>query len=386
MSALTYQVASIPLRLASAGTVVVLPILTLQQIDDVAVGGFLASAALFPSVVAAPYVGAILDRMRHPRRLLVLAAGLTAFSYIAAAFVGDFPTPLIAALLLLAGLTTPVYMGGLSSFATDVIADRRAAYAQDSLSYTIASVGGPAVAALMIGIATPRAAMVLMSALALVGAAGSLGVTMKPRPTPAATIHQTIASGVTYLIRHRPIMIVTLAGTTSQVAGGALGVAAVALSVERVQSSVAAPAIVTAFAVGGLIGALAIAFKRWSTRPPEWVMGVGFAATGVFILAAVPDLGIYVALAMMVLAGVWTAPANAAMLYLRDEQSPPAVKSQVFTIGAGLRAAAAAVGAAWASSAFTVGAVWLFLGIGTIWIGSGLMLKAYPRPRTPPKA
>ena len=382
MSAFTYQAASIPLRLASAGMVVALPVLAVERLDDVALGGLLTGAALFPSVVAAPLVGTVLDRVRHPRRLLVASAVATAAAFALAAFLGDVPTLLIALLLVLAGLSTPVSMGGMSSFVTSAIPDARRAYAQDSLSYNVASIGGPALAGLAIAVADARAAMLLMAALALVGVLGSLALRMDARPAPTVGVRRTIAAGVTHLVRHRPIAVVTLSGTLSQIGGGAAGVAAIALSIERLGSTAGAAWILTAFAIGGLLGAVAVAARRWTQRPPSWVMGAGFAATGASLLLAAPDLGIVVVIVAFAVAGVFTAPANAAMLMLRDQESPAAVRSQVFTIGAGLRAAAAAVGATLAGAASGLDAGWLVIGIAAIWIVSGALLGAFPRPGT----
>jgi MFS family permease len=382
MSAFTYQAASIPLRLASAGMVVALPVLAVERLDDVALGGLLTGAALFPSVVAAPLVGTVLDRVRHPRRLLVASAVATAAAFALAAFLGDVPTLLIAPLLVLAGLSTPVSMGGMSSFVTSAIPDARRAYAQDSLSYNVASIGGPALAGLAIAVADARAAMLLMAALALVGVLGSLALRMDARPAPTIGVRRTIAAGVTHLVRHRPIAVVTLSGTLSQIGGGAAGVAAIALSIERLGSTAGAAWILTAFAIGGLLGAVAVAARRWTQRPPSWVMGAGFAATGASLLLAAPDLGIVVVIVAFAVAGVFTAPANAAMLMLRDQESPAAVRSQVFTIGAGLRAAAAAVGATLAGAASGLDAGWLVIGIAAIWIVSGALLRAFPRPGT----
>ncbi|KQQ22205.1 hypothetical protein ASF48_03055 [Rathayibacter sp. Leaf299] len=382
MSAFTYQAASIPLRLASAGMVVALPVLAVERLDDVALGGLLTGAALFPSVVAAPLVGTVLDRVRHPRRLLVASAVATAAAFALAAFLGDVPTLLIALLLVLAGLSTPVSMGGMSSFVTSAIPDARRAYAQDSLSYNVASIGGPALAGLAIAVADARAAMLLMAGLALVGVLGSLALRMDARPAPTIGVRRTIAAGVTHLVRHRPIAVVTLSGTLSQIGGGAAGVAAIALSIERLGSTAGAAWILTAFAIGGLLGAVAVAARRWTQRPPSWVMGAGFAATGASLLLAAPDLGIVVVIVAFAVAGVFTAPANAAMLMLRDQESPAAVRSQVFTIGAGLRAAAAAVGATLAGAASGLDAGWLVIGIAAIWIVSGALLRAFPRPGT----
>lgn len=379
MSVFSYQAASIPLRLANSGTIIALPVLAVERLDDVALGGLLVGAALIPNVVAAPLVGTVLDRMRHPRRLLIGAAVATAASYALAAFVGDMPVLLIGVVLLLAGLGGPVFTGGMSSFVTSAIPDPRRAYAQDSLSYTVAQIGGPAVAALAIALDSARSAMLAMAALALLGVIGSLGLAMAARPTPEVGVRATIAAGIRHITTHRPIAVITLAGTLSQVAGGAAGVAAVALSLERAGGTGAAAWIVTAFAIGGLAGAIAVAARRWTNRPPAWVMGAGYVATGLALVAAVPDLGILVVIAAFGLAGVFTSPANAAMLLLRDLESPVAVKSQVFTIGAGLRAAAAAVGAALAGAAAGLDAGWLVAGIAAVWILSGLVLAWFPR-------
>jgi hypothetical protein len=379
VSTLSYQAASIPLRLASSGTIVALPVLAVERLDDVAVGGLLTALALFPSIVAAPLVGTVLDRLRRPRRLLIAAAVATASAYALAAFLGDVPTVLIAVVLLIAGLGGPVFTGGMSSFVTSAIPDARRAYAQDSLSYTVAQIGGPAVAALAIAVDSARLAMLAMAVLALVGVLGSLGLTMAARPTPEVGVRATIAAGIRHLTTHRPIAVVTLAGTLSQVAGGAAGVAAVGLSIERVGGPGAAAWIVTAFAVGGLVGAIAVAARRWSTRSPAWVMGASYVVTGLALFGAVPDLGILVVIAAFALSGVFTSPSNAAMLLLRDLESPASVKSQVFTIGSGLRAAAAAVGAALAGALSGLDAGWLVAGIAALWILSGSLLALFPR-------
>lgn len=378
MSAVSYQAASIPLRLAGAGMIVALPILAVERLDDVALGGALTGAALFPSVIAAPLVGTVLDRMRHPRRLLIASAVTTALAFGVAAFLGDVPTPLIVVLLLIAGLATPVYMGGMSSFVTSAIPDARRAYAQDSLSYTVASISGPSIVGVAVGLGGARSAMLAMAVLALIGVVGSFGLAMEARPAPTVGVQRTVVAGVSHLLRHRPIAIVTLAGTLSQVAGGAAGVAAISLSVERLGTAAAAAWILTAYAVGGLVGAAAVAARRWTRRGPAWTMGAAYVATGVALLVAAPDGGLVVAIAAFAVAGVFTAPANAAMFLLRDQESPATVRSQVFTIGAGLRSAAAAIGAVIAGAASGFGASWLLAGIAVVWIGSGLLLRLFP--------
>ncbi|MEO8095762.1 MAG: hypothetical protein ABI632_12650, partial [Pseudolysinimonas sp.] len=61
MSVAGYLATSIPLRVASAGSVVALPILAVQRLDNVALGGALVAASLAPAVIVAPLAGVALD-------------------------------------------------------------------------------------------------------------------------------------------------------------------------------------------------------------------------------------------------------------------------------------------------------------------------------------
>lgn len=222
--------------------------------------------------------------------------------------------------------------------------------------------------------------MVLLAGLAFVGAMAGFGIRMHPKEGTVEGLGRTIARGMTYLVKHKPIAIVTTAGTVSQIAGGALGIAAIAISLERTGSEASAAWIVTAYAIGGLAGALFMAIRTWTTRGPVWVMGMGFVATGAFLLVAVPALPVGFTFAGVFISGLFAAPANAAMMLLRDKESEPNVRSQVFTIGAGLRVTAAAIGAAVAGLMAGFDAGWLVAGMAIIWILSGAILWFFPNP------
>jgi len=79
------------------------------------------------------------------------------------------------------------------------------------------------------------------------------------------------------------------------------------------------------------------------------------------------------------LSGLCTGPSTAAMLLLRKQQSPAVVRSQVFTVGSGLRTTAAALGAAIAGQAAGLDAGTLIGVIGVIWVVSALVMLGYPR-------
>lgn len=382
MSAAGYLAVATPLRLAVGGLTVALPILAVEELGDVALGGALAAACLAPSIVAAPIVGAMLDRTRHPRMLIALAGVITALGTLVAALLGVVPLAVVAIAVIIAGSVTPFFMGGLSSFATEEIPDESRAYALDSLSYNLGFIAGPAIVAAAAALGSARVALVLMAVSAVIGSLATLITKLRPLAAPTGSVWRTMGDGLLHIVRHRPIAVITAAGTLSQFGAGGLAIAAIALTTARLGSPDQGALIVTAFAVGGLIGALAISVRTVRLRP-ELTMGLGFIATGILTIAAAGNFGLAWTTVAIGLSGLFTAPSSAAMLLLRKQQSPPALRSQVFTVGAGLRSTAAAAGAAVAGLAAGLGSEILLVGIGAVWIASAALLLAYPRAAEP---
>ncbi|KQM82664.1 MFS transporter [Agromyces sp. Leaf222] len=379
MSAIAYLAAATPPRLAVGGITVAIPVLAVEQLGDVALGGLLAAAALGPSIVAAPIVGAVLDRTRRPGALVAGAGVVTAAAFTIAAFLGAVAPGIVAVALVVAGMATPFVMGGLSSFVTEAIPDERRAYAIDALAYNLGAVVGPATVAAAAAFGSARLATLLMAGSALLGAIGTIPLRLRPvAAQPHGSMLRTIAAGFRHISTHRPLAVITSSGTISQFGAGGLAIAAVALSVQRGGDAGGGALIVTAFAIVGLLGALWNSAKTPAFRP-EFTMGAGFAATGVFTVLAAFDLGTPWTIVAIGASGLFTAASSAAMLLIRKQQSPPSLRSQVFTVGAGLRAAAAAAGAAVAGLAAGLGAEALLVAIGLVWIASGAMLFAYPR-------
>ncbi|HEU0206318.1 MAG TPA: MFS transporter [Pseudolysinimonas sp.] len=383
MSAARYLIASIPLRVAGSGASVVLPILAVQRLHDVAIGGGLVAASLAPSVIVAPLVGVVLDRTRHPRWWIAGSGLITAAAFALSAFLGSVPLGVIVAALVLSGAASPFFLGGLSSFVTDALPDERRAYAADALSYNVGAVAGPGLAALVVSVGAAAAGAFILAGASVLGAIGVFGIRMRPRPRPEHGALAAIVAGTGHLLTHRPLAAVALSGTLAQLGAGALPICAVALELQRSGTPERGAWIVTAFAIGSLIGSLIATARpprRWRT---ETVMLVGFAGTGLLTIVAAADLGLPWTVAGIALSGLCTGPSTAAMLLLRKQQSPTTVRSQVFTVGSGLRTTAAAVGAAIAGLAAGLDAGILVAVIGVIWVASALVMLAYPRGAAP---
>ena len=365
-----------------AGALVALPILAIEQTGDVATGGALVAAFLGPSVVAAPAVGAALDLARRPAVLIAASGLLTALAFLTAANLSHLPLPAVITLMALAGAASPFYMGGLSSFVADTIRDGRRAFAYDALSYNVSAVAGPALVALIAAFLSAQTALFALAAIALAGTSFAGTIKGRPHTRSADPPLHVVKAGLQRIFAHRPLAIVTASSTLTQVGQGGLAIAVVALSVERLGSPREGAGLITAFAVGSLLGAL-VETARPSHSRPHRTMTAGFIATGLLTICAVFDFGMVWAFITLGLSGVFTASTTTAMLRLRDRHSTHRLKSQVFTVSAGLRTSASAGGAMLAAAASGLGGAVSLITLGVIWIVSAALMIAYPRVPPP---
>jgi MFS family permease len=350
---LRYLSGAIPVRLVTEGTNVALALAAAIQLHDVAIAGALIAVLTAPSVIAAPLIGALLDAVPSPRLAMLVASVLMAGVLALTAFLGAVPLPLVFAALLVGGCVLPVFMGGLSAFVDEVMpGDVARGFAVDALAYNIAGIGGPAIVSAASVLLSPRGALIALAVVAVVGGRILQTLPLSPRGSSAhpAALARGIAAAARHLVRHGPLARAVTAGAIVQLAGGALPVVAVLLALARGADERGGGWLLTGFAIGGVTGALVItapAVTRWLARfPARRIMAAGFAATGVFTLAAAATPGFAATFVVLLLAGLPDAPAVAAMLRIRQEESPDAVRAQVFVVGAGLRVAASSVGAA----------------------------------------
>lgn len=385
---LTYLLASVPVRLVAEGTRVALALAAVQTLRDIAIGAALIAVFTAPSVLAAPLIGGTLDAVRSPRRAMLVAALVLAAALAVSAFLGAVPLPVVFVALFLGGFALPTFIGGLSSFVPDMMpGDSSRAYAVDALSYNIAGVGGPALVAAAAALLSPTGALAALVVAALLG---GLALQVMPANGHGASPHagavlRGIAAGSRHLATHAPLAQATLAGTINQIGAGATPVVAIALALERGGRAGDGGWLLTAFALGGIVGAAlattpAVA-RRIGAVPPRTTMALGVAGTGLFTLAAAVTPGLPLTVVAFVLAGLPIAPAVAAMLRIRQIESPEAVRAQVFTVGSGLRVAASALGAALVGLVTQLPAGLLTVLVAVPWLASALLLV--PRPRSP---
>jgi len=330
-------------------------LLVLDRTGSAGLAGLALSAATLPTLLTAPLIGAWLDA--HGRRRAAIAVNqIVLAGALAALTLASAPAVLIACAGL-AGLTQPLVTGGFSSMVPELTENRARGAALDSMTYSVAGVAGPGLAALVAGLAGPATAVLGQAAVALagLGALLSLPAGVDAHPAAAPRLVTALRRGLGRLVRVPGLRAVTLTTVLEQLPAGLLSVVAPALAVELGARRAAGGWILAAVALGAAAGAPLLP----ALRARCGLLGLVLAGTlaqggGLALLGAAP--GMPLALAAAALAGAPQGLAIAALFAARGEWSPPELRSQVFTSAAGLRTGVFAIGAALAGPALALGA------------------------------
>jgi hypothetical protein len=345
---LHYAVAAVLVRGADEGARVALVLLALERTHSAVLGGLLVAALLVPHVVAAGVVGAAADRSRRPLRLVAAAsAGFAAALAIAALTVGRLPTPVVLAVLVASGCCGPALLGALSSRLPLLVAPAAEprAFGVDAMTYGVAGMLGPAVAGVVAGRASAGAATLVLGAGAVLGAAAVAALPdgdRRERPRPGTV---RLRDGVRTLWSERVLALVTAATSVGQLGFGALPVVVAVVAVRRGEPTTAG-LLLAALTAGGLVGSL-----LWTARPAPprlapWVVMAGLLGTALPVAAGALTASTPVLAALLVLSGIANGPLLGGLLVTRQRFAPATVRTQVFTLGAGLKTTSTAAGSA----------------------------------------
>uniref|UniRef100_A0AAU2JKN7 MFS transporter n=1 Tax=Streptomyces sp. NBC_00049 TaxID=2903617 RepID=A0AAU2JKN7_9ACTN len=371
-----YLGAALAARFASEGMGMAVVLLALERTGSAAYGAFVLTAWLAPHVLAAPLAGAAAARTRRPRLFHVSTlAGFTAAVAALAVLLGRAPVPLVIAVAVCGGTCGPMVTGGLSSLVTGLVpagARRDRAYGWDASTYNAAAVTAPAAVSLVTALGSAGPAM---GVLAVSGAlAAALAATL-PYGEPGAGPRQDgaragLGAGLAALWRIRELRAVTSATTLAFVGIGSLTTTSVLLAA-GLGSPGAGGVLMTAFAVGALAGSLTLG--RMTAPGPGRLVRWALAGTGVALAAAAFAPSVTVTAALFAVAGVCDGPLLTATLRIRSEYAPDAVRTQVFTLGAGLKLTAASAGAALVGFAAEAPAWMLLTGIAGLQLAAALL-------------
>ncbi|MFE2169501.1 MFS transporter [Streptomyces sp. NPDC059447] len=371
-----YLAAALAARFANEGMGMAVVLLALERTGSAAHGAFVLTAWLVPNVLAAPLAGAAAARTRRPRLFHVGAlAGFTAAVAALAVLLGRAPEPMVFAVAVLGGTCGPMVTGGLSSLVTGLVPagpGRDRAYGWDASTYNAAAVTAPAVVSLVAATVSAGPAMGVLAAATALAAALAATLPYEDRAAGAAALGPLAgaAAGHAALWRVRELRAVTAATTLAFVGIGSLTTTSVLLAT-GLGSPGAGGVLMTAFAVGALAGSLTLG--RMTSVAPGRLVRWAMAGTGVALTAAAFTPSVAATAALFAVAGVCDGPLLTATLRIRAEYAPDGVRTQVFTLGAGLKMTAASAGAALVGLAADAPAGLLLTGIAGLQFAAALV-------------
>jgi MFS family permease len=328
-------------------------LLGLSVTGSPALGSALLAGLTISSGVGGPVLGAVLDRSPAPGRLLGLA--LVAYASgvaIVAALVGSVPGAIAVAVAVLAGFAGPALTGGWTAQLPRVVAPAAVArgFSLDAATYSAAALAGPALAG--IAAAALGARWAVAAAVVLLVATLPAAVRM-PRGTPSPPargrrprpLHADLVRGLRAIAR-RPALLAATVATMLSSAGFAGFVVASPLVGERLAGSAAAGTVLlSALAVGSLLGAGALARRPWPGAPESLLVASTALLGAAFAVIAAAD-AFALAVAAALVAGVAEGPQLAAVFQVRHRESPEALRSQLFSTAASVKMSAFAAGSA----------------------------------------
>jgi hypothetical protein len=342
-----YLVAAVTARIADEGARVSLVLLALHVTGSAALGGAMIAALLVPHVVAAPLAGLVIDRSRRPR--WVLAAAVLVFAgslFSVAVLLGHAPVWLVFVLLLLGGCVGPAITGGLTSQLPALVGVARAprAFGFDSLFYNVASVAGPALAGVTAIAVSPRAAQSLLAGSAALAAVCIAALPIVAHSRVAGTRRPSLLSGAREILRRPTLRVITLTSALGQLGPGALAVVVAVLATAAHQPA-GSGLLLAAVAAGSFLGSLLWTWRPVAPDRSPLVVTVSMIGVGLPIALAAASPSIEVTGALFALSGIFIGPFGSALFTARTQFSAETVRTQVFTIGAGLKVTASALGA-----------------------------------------
>ena len=334
--------------------------------------GLLASLTI-AGAAGGPLFGALLDRSGRPDRLLAWTLAAYALGIVALqAAVGRLPMPALAAIALLAGLFNPAVAAGWTAQLPRVVSGRELdrGSALDALTFSAASLAGPALAAGVAAGIGARAAVLTAAGLvalavpsacslsryrpaAATGPGQDLTTVHPARPRP--TLGRQMAAGFAVIVARRPLLRATVTSVVSYAGIGMLLVCCPLLGAQRLGGPARGALLISASAVASLTANAILARRAGALRRrrpgeprrgrPDTRVLASTLVIGASMAAAALAPG-WLTLAAVALGGAGEGPQLTALLAVRHRETPANLRGQVYTTAASLKIAGLAAGAA----------------------------------------
>ena len=317
-------------------------------------GSGLLACLTIAGAAGGPLLGALLDRSRRPGRLLAAALAAYALGIVALqAAVGRLPAPALAAIALLAGLFGPAVAGGWTAQLPRVVTGRELdrGSALDGLTFSAASLAGPALAAGVAAGIGVRAAVLAAAGLVVLAVPPACSLS-RHRPSASAgsspgdrmSLRRQMAEGFTVIVARRPLLRATVTSAVSYAGIGMLLVCCPLLGAQRLGGAARGALLISATAVASLAANAILSRRPGEGRPGTRVLA-STLVIGASMAAAALAPG-WLTLAAVALGGAGEGPQLTALLAVRHRETPAHLRGQVYTTAASLKIGGLAAGAA----------------------------------------
>ena len=351
---------------------------TLRRFGSPALTGWVAFAAFGPGLIASPFAGALLDRLRAPLAIIVdllITAGLV-LALIFLDQAEQLGSASLIVLVTMCSLTSPLSASGIRVLIPRLVPDDalERANALDTGSYALIEVVGPALAGGLFGFAGPAATMsVIVIFYAL--AATSLIPILRTAKTPTAGQPKTLigeaVAGLAHVARHPTLRGLAIAYSIYQMSWGVLLVV-VPVAVFRAlgpsaNADLTVGALWAACGLAGGLGALLAGQVRLTGRERQMI-GFSIAAMAVAIYPVAASLGLYGLAAGIMIMGFLEGPADVGLLTLRQRRTAPEWLGRVLTVSMSLNVSGLPLGSVIGGSlvSYSVDAALIFAALASV--------------------
>jgi MFS family permease len=340
-----------------------------------AAGSALLAALTIAAAVGGPLFGVLLDRSPRPDRVLALTLAAYALGVIAiAATVGRLPWPFVLLIALAAGLFNPAVAGGWTSQLPRIVTGPALSrgFALDAMTYSVASLAGPALAALVAAGLGARTAVIVAAALVALAVPSARSLSRYPPASSAATPHRQaaprpgpyrqVAAGFAAIATRRPLLRATVTSVVSYAGIGMLLVSCPVLGAQRLGGPARGALLISAIAAASLVANSVLARRHrrpdqhrrhrrpdQHRRPPRGQPDARVLASTLVIGASMAAAAVapgWLTMAAVALGGAGEGPQLTALFAVRHRESPEHMRGQIFTTAASLKIGGLAAGAA----------------------------------------
>jgi MFS family permease len=321
-------------------------LLVLGRTGSAALAGATAAAAVLPSALVGPLLGAWLDVARRRRVLIVFDHLTSAVALLAmVALAGHGPNWTLPAVAVVYSVTRPftagTFISALAEIAGAELLDQASAIEATSLN--LAFVIGPALAGALSGATTPATAIDVQVAITLVVAVlVAINPVFEARPVQqAASAIEALRAGMRALRRDEMLR---ATGAASMLAAFGWGLMLVGFPLYALRTlhagAHAGGYLWAAMAFGSMVGTFALA-----GIPSRRRVGLSYCVLGISALAWPLAHTLALGLGLIAFTGFLEGPAYSGTIALRQRHVPPAVRAQVMTTFTGAALLASSAGA-----------------------------------------